>query len=84
VPRLRTEITIEDREILIVKKRRYVVREHCRRCGREVSMITPSHAALLAFRDLETIHSWMRSEKVHLSADAPEKRLVCLNSLCRL
>jgi hypothetical protein len=84
VPRMRTEITIEDREILVVKRRHYVIREHCARCGFEVSMIAPSHAALLACRDLETVYSWMRTGKVHLSSErSSEKSFVCLNSLLK-
>ena len=79
---MRTEITIEDREILVVKRRHYVIREHCARCGFEVSMIAPSHAALLAFRDIETIYAWMRTGRVHLSSTRNSgKFFVCLNSL---
>jgi hypothetical protein len=84
VPTLRTKITIEDREVVIVRKRHYVVRGHCSRCGREVSMVTPRHAALLTFCDLETMSVLMQTGKVHPFSNGTEKPLVCLNSLCWL
>lgn len=84
VEKQRMTITIETEEIWTIKRRRFFVRSFCKQCNREVSMIPPDEAALLACRDLNAIYSFMEKNCFHLSYFNDAKPLICLNSLCSI
>jgi hypothetical protein len=81
MPKLVETITIEEREILVFKRRPSIVREICVDCGVVVSMITPAHAAFLTTQNIERIFLLMQNGEVHHSSHGNGKTLVCLNSL---
>ncbi len=78
-----TEVVIETTEIYVIKHQRHFIRTWCEDCGREVSLITPSEAALLTFQETAEIYSLMDERRVHFRLFAPEQTpFVCLTSLC--
>ena len=80
--RTRTEIVIETSEIYVFKQQRHFVRAWCEHCGREVSLISPSEAALLTFQKTEAIYSLMNENRVHFRYFKEKTPFVCLTSLC--
>lgn len=83
--KIRTEVVIETTEVYIVKHRRHFVRAWCADCGRVVSLIPPSEAALLIFREPAAIYSLIAEKRVHSRRFATDQTpFVCLPSLCLL
>lgn len=80
--KIRTELVIETTEIYVVKRRRHFVRAWCPDCDREVSLVPPPEAALLAFREIAAIYSLIDERKVHFRFFKDKTPLVCLASLC--
>lgn len=78
----RTEVLIETSEVYIVRQRRHFVRAWCRDCDREVSLITPSEAALLTFQETGAIYSLMDEKRVHFRVFKEKTPFICLTSLC--
>ena len=78
-----TEVVIETTEVYVIRRRRHFIRGWCDDCGREVSLIPPSEAALLIFREPEAIYSLIAEKRVHFRFFAvSETPFVCLTSLC--
>jgi hypothetical protein len=77
-----SKITIETREIHIIKYRRSFLRAYCLQCQREVGMISPRDAALLSGKDLNTIDMLMQTEQFHWGSFDEGKSFICINSLC--
>ena len=78
----RTEVFIETREILIIKRNRTFVRTWCAGCSREVSMLPIAEAALMTGYDVKAIRSMMETRKIHFLYLKPETPCICLRSLC--
>jgi hypothetical protein len=78
----RTEVFIETSEIYIVKRKRSFGRTWCKDCGCEVSIISPSEAALLICQDIKTIYSLIDENQIHFCFPKAETPLICLKSLC--
>jgi hypothetical protein len=78
----RTEVVIETSEIYIVRHQRHFVRAWCDECDREVSLIPPSEAALLTFRETGAIYSLIDEKRVHFRFFGEKTPFVCLTSLC--
>lgn len=80
--KIRTEVLIETSEIYIVRHRRHLVRAWCDECDREVSLVPPSEAALLTFRETGAIYSLIDERRVHFRFFGEKTPFVCLASLC--
>jgi hypothetical protein len=81
--RIRTEVVIETTEVYIIKHRRSFIRTFCEECGREVSLVPPSEAALLTFQKPEAIYLLMNEKRVHFRFFATDETpFICLASLC--
>ena len=81
--KIRTEVVIETTEVYVIKHRRLFLRTWCEDCGREVSLVSPSEAALLMFQEPEAIYSLMYEKRVHFRFFAAEQTpFICLASLC--
>lgn len=80
--KIRTEFVIETTEVYVIKHRRSFIRTWCDECGREVSLVPPSEAALLAFQDQEAIYSLMNENRVHFRFFGGQSPFICLASLC--
>lgn len=78
----RTEIVIETSEVYVFKQQRRFVRAWCEDCGREVSLIPPSEAALLTFQETEQIYSLMDENRLHFQIFGEQNPFICLTSLC--
>lgn len=80
--KIRTEVVIETTEVYVVKRRRHFIRTWCEDCGREVSLVSPTEAALLIFQKPEAVYSLMFEKRVHFRIFAAEETpFICLASL---
>jgi hypothetical protein len=77
-----TEVVIETTEVYVIRHRRRFIRTWCAGCGREVSLITPSEAALLTFQEPDAIYSLIDENRVHFRFFGEKTPFVCLTSLC--
>lgn len=78
-----TEVVIETTEVYVVRRRRHLIRTFCEECGREVSLVPPSEAALLSFCEPAAIYGLIAENRVHFRFFAREKKpFICLPSLC--
>ena len=80
--KIRTEVVIETTEVYVIKHRRSFIRTWCEDCGREVSLIPPSEAALLTFQETEAIYTLMEENRVHFRLFGNQTPFICLTSLC--
>ncbi len=80
--KIRTEVVIETTEVYVIKHRRHFIRTWCEDCGREVSLIPPSEAALLIFQETEKIYSLMDENRIHFRFFGEQTPFICLPSLC--
>ena len=80
--KIRTEVVIETTEVYVIKHRRSFIRSWCEDCGREVSLVPPSEAALLAFQEPDAIYSLVDERKVHFRYFGEKTPFICLASLC--
>lgn len=80
--KIRTEISIESSESLIIKRKRYSVRTFCEECGRISIMVLPTEAAFLSCRDVDSIISLMYENQLHVCLIEKKGLYVCLTSLC--
>jgi len=81
--KIRTEVVIETTEVYVIKRRRSFIRTWCDDCGREVSLVPPTEAALLIFQEPETIYSLILENRVHFRFFAQQATpFICLPSLC--
>ncbi|MCI0486468.1 MAG: hypothetical protein L0229_07690 [Blastocatellia bacterium] len=79
--RRRTEITVETTEILVVRKSGRARLLWCAECCRQVEMITPEQAMIVAGTSSRTIYRSVEAGQIHYS-ETPEGFLfICLNSL---
>jgi hypothetical protein len=77
----RTEITIETRRVLVVRRRQFL-RGWCQACLAEVQMITPNEAATLASVSARTIYRWIEEARLHFSEEERDGTLlVCADSV---
>ena len=77
-----TEVVIETTEVYVVRRRRHFIRTFCEECGREVSLVPPSEAALLTFREPAAIYSLIAENRVHFRFIEENLPFICLPSLC--
>jgi hypothetical protein len=84
VETIRTTVTIEESETWMVRRRRFFTRRFCPTCGREVCMVPPDEAALLACRDVRSIYSFIEKDSFHVIYMEGVKPLICLISLCSI
>jgi predicted site-specific integrase-resolvase len=77
----RIEIDLMTERSLIIRSGRHSIQTTCQGCGREVRMITPDQAAMLADVRTRTIFQWVEVGKVHFVETPDGKVLICANSL---
>jgi hypothetical protein len=82
VAKTRTEFFIETTEIYVIRRKRVFVRVFCDECGREVTMISPTEAALIMCQTVESIFSLIDKNRIHFRYLEKETPLVCLRSIC--
>jgi hypothetical protein len=82
VETIRSTVTIETKEVWIIKRRTFVVQGFCHQCNRKISMVPPDEAARLLCYDISTIYSFIEGNHFHILYLNDEKPLICLNSLC--
>jgi hypothetical protein len=78
--RTRTEITIEARRRIIVRRTRPTA-AWCRCDGRPLPMVTAEDAAALTGVSARAIYRWVEAARLHFAETADGRLLVCLNSL---
>ena len=76
----RIEITVERQRVTFLR-RKGAAHGWCGACGREVCMVTPDEAALLAGLTARTIYRRVEGGSVHFDEAADGTLLICCNSL---
>jgi hypothetical protein len=75
------QLTVETRELLVIKRTKNLTRTWCGECAGHVPLIKPEEAAVLAGVSPRTIYRRVESGLVHF-AESPEGwLLICLGSL---
>jgi hypothetical protein len=77
----RTEITVETKQVLVVRKLGVPILAWCPGCAAEAKMVTPDEAAAITCTNSRMIYRWVEAEKVHSTETADGATLICLNSL---
>jgi hypothetical protein len=77
----RTEITVETDRVLVIRRRSRAAQAWCAGCARQVQMLTPDEAAVVAAVSVRTINRRVEAEKVHFAETPDGLLLICLNSL---
>lgn len=80
--KIRTEISIESSESLIIRRKRYSVRAFCVECRRISIMVLPTEAAFLSCQDIDSIVALMYENQLHVRHLEKKGLYVCLTSLC--
>lgn len=76
----RTEITVETHRVVRISGQNVSATAWCERCGDQVWMISPEHAAVMGDLSTRLIYRWVEDGRLHLT-ERPEGPLVCVNSL---
>ncbi len=76
-----TRITINTKELILVKKLKGTAEADCLACGRRVEMATPEQAVTLTGIHSRTIYGWVEGGRVHFIETQEGHLLICLDSL---
>jgi hypothetical protein len=79
--RSKTEITVETRRILAIKRRSRPALEWCPECGGQSEMVTPDEAAILRRVSSRAIYVAIEAEELHFIETQSGLILICLRSL---
>jgi hypothetical protein len=77
----RIEITVETKRVLLMTRGDAVGRGWCEACGREVPMLTPEEAGLVAGVSARAIYRRAEDGQVHFTETSDGALLVCSGSL---
>jgi excisionase family DNA binding protein len=80
----RTEITVETKEVIVLRLRTSSVRAWCEPCAEQVKMITVDEAAAVAEVTARTIYRWVETQRVHFTETPDGQLFICFNSLLEL
>lgn len=84
VKKRKYEVTIERDEVLVIRSPATEQTDWCSGCGREVSMVTPDQAVLIAGASWRQVSSWVESASVHFVETPDGLLLICLESISEL
>jgi hypothetical protein len=76
-----TRITVETKRVVIVSGGRGFTLQWCASCEREVKMLVPEYAAMLANIRTRLIYRWVETGRLHFTEGLDGQLLVCINSL---
>ncbi|HVG22275.1 MAG TPA: hypothetical protein VNI02_24775 [Blastocatellia bacterium] len=77
----RTEITVETDEIIIIRQPRRLARIWCRKCARQVMMVTVDQAAAVTGKSSRLIFRMAEAGNIHFAETSEGFLLICLQSL---
>jgi len=80
----RTEITVETRNLIILRKSSKTFKTLCPHCVSESMMITPETAAIVYGISTRTVYSRLEEDLIHFIETERGTVLVCLHSLLSL
>ncbi len=77
----KTTITVEQQEILVLRRRRRVTQRWCDGCAQQVEMLSPEQAVAVVGRSARAIYRQIEAGQLHFT-ETPEGLVwICLNSL---
>lgn len=76
-----TEITIETREVWVIRRAATNAQLRCADCADQFTMVTVDQAVEIVRVSARTIYRWVERGEIHFWETAEGKLLVCLNSL---
>ena len=84
VKKKKYEVTIERDEVLVIRSPATEQTEWCSGCAKDVSMVTPDQAALIAGASWRQVSAWVESASVHFVETRDGLLLICLESISQL
>lgn len=78
-----TRLTIETRQVFVIRRPAASRRAACEACGEVVNLVTAEEAARLARVSVRAIYRWVEGGHVHFIETADEALLICVNSLLK-
>ena len=79
--RKRTEVTIQTREVILVRRAPARTRAFCPACETQATMVAPEEAARIAGVSPRTIYRWVEAERVHYVENSEGDLRICSASL---
>lgn len=74
---------IETTETWVIKRPRRFIRNWCRQCNREVSLLIPEEAARLTCMEMNSFYLLFEQNLFHIYYLGTKRQpYICLNSLC--
>lgn len=80
----RTHISLETKQVLVIRSARRIARIWCAECGETTPVLTPEEAASVSGVATGTIYRWAEEGQVHFTSPPEGALLICLSSLLRL
>lgn len=77
----KTEVTIETREVWIIRRPDQAVRIWCAGCAAWVEMVTPEEAAHQTSVGVRIIFRWIEQARLHFTETPAGSVMICLPSL---
>jgi hypothetical protein len=75
------QLTVETHQMLVISKATGSTQGWCSECARNVPLIKPEEAAVLASVSSRTIYAWVETGYVHFVETVEEGPRICLDSL---
>lgn len=79
----RTQVTVEKREVWVIRRPGKVTMVWCEACGATVEMVTAEQAATQAEVSRRAIYRQVENGEIHFTETADGQLFVCLNSLSK-
>ena len=78
-----TRLTIETRQIFVIRRPATSRRAECETCGEVVDLVTADEAARLAQVSVRAIYRWVEGGYLHFIEAADGALFICVNSLLK-
>lgn len=78
---VRTEITIETHEVMVIRRQGSYPQSHCRRCGEQATMLSLDEATALSNISTRKLFRLVEDGKLHFIETPKGTLLICSESL---
>jgi hypothetical protein len=78
---VRTEITIETHEVMVIRRRGSYLRSRCSDCGEQAAMLTLEEATTVFPISMRNLFQFVEAENLHYVETSKGTLLVCSESL---
>jgi hypothetical protein len=79
-----TEVTVETRQVTVIRRRQPTAHAWCAACAAVVEMVTAEQAAILMSQSVRAIYRELERGRLHFSETAAGGVRLCLNSVLKV